>query len=255
MPVKERRVVMITGSAGNLGLAVARAFLDAHASLVLIDRAPDRLAHLFPELVNSEDHFLAQSVDLTDANAVAETVDEALRRFDRIDVLINAAGGYRAGPSVDATPLEDWDFIFNLNVRSIFITSRAVIPAMRRQRRGKIINVASRSALRGEANAALYSASKSVVVRLTESMAAELRDAGINVNCVLPGIIDTPINRKAMPNGDFSRWVQPEALAEVIAFLASDAAREVTGAAVPARGAKAANGQEQGFARSGGRSF
>jgi len=236
MPVKERRVVMITGSAGNLGLAVARAFLDAHASLVLIDRAPDRLAHLFPELVNSEDHFLAQSVDLTDANAVAETVDEALRRFDRIDVLINAAGGYRAGPSVDATPLEDWDFIFNLNARSIFITSRAVIPAMRRQRRGKIINVASRSALRGEANAALYSASKSVVVRLTESMAAELRDAGINVNCVLPGIIDTPINRKAMPNGDFSRWVQPEALAEVIAFLASDAARKVTGAAVPVYG-------------------
>jgi len=236
MPVKERRVVMITGSAGNLGLAVARAFLDAHASLVLIDRAPDRLAHLFPVLVNSEDHFLAQSVDLTDANAVAETVDEALRRFDRIDVLINAAGGYRAGPSVDATPLEDWDFIFNLNARSIFITSRAVIPAMRRQRRGKIINVASRSALRGEANAALYSASKSVVVRLTESMAAELRDAGVNVNCVLPGIIDTPINRKAMPNGDFSRWVQPEALAEVIAFLASDAAREVTGAAVPVYG-------------------
>ena len=236
MPVKERRVVMITGSAGNLGLAVARAFLDAHASLVLIDRAPDRLAHLFPELVNSEDHFLAQSVDLTDANAVAETVDEALRRFDRIDVLINAAGGYRAGPSVDATPLEDWDFIFNLNARSIFTTSRAVIPAMRRQRRGKIINVASRSALRGEANAALYSASKSVVVRLTESMAAELRDAGVNVNCVLPGIIDTPINRKAIPDGDFSRWVQPQALAKVIVFLASDAAREITGAAVPVYG-------------------
>ena len=236
MPVKERRVVMITGSAGNLGLAVARAFLDAHASLVLIDRAPDRLAHLFPELVNSEDHFLAQSVDLTDATAVAETVDEALRQFDRIDVLINAAGGYRASTSVDATPLEDWDFLFNLNARSIFITSRAVIPAMRRQGHGKIINVASRSALRGEANAALYSASKSVVVRLTESMAAELRDAGVNVNCVLPGIIDTPINRKAMPNGDFSRWVQPEALAEVIAFLASDAAREVTGAAVPVYG-------------------
>jgi NAD(P)-dependent dehydrogenase (short-subunit alcohol dehydrogenase family) len=227
---------MITGSAGNLGLAVARAFLEVHASLVLIDRAPDRLAHLFPELVNSEDHFLAQSVDLTDANAVAETVDEALRKFDRIDVLINAAGGYRAGPSVDATPLEDWDFIFNLNARSIFITSRAVTPAMRRQGQGKIINVASRSALRGEANAALYSASKSVVVRLTESMAAELRDAGVNVNCVLPGIIDTPINRKAMPNADFSRWVQPEALAEVIAFLASDAAREVTGAAVPVYG-------------------
>jgi NAD(P)-dependent dehydrogenase (short-subunit alcohol dehydrogenase family) len=227
---------MITGSAGNLGLAVARAFLNAHASVVLIDRAPDRLAQLFPELVNSEDHFLAQSVDLTDANAVAGTVDEALRQFDRIDVLINAAGGYRAGPSVDATPLEDWDFLFNLNARSIFITSRAVIPAMRRQGRGKIINVASRSALRGEANAALYSASKSVVVRLTESMAAELRDAGVNVNCVLPGIIDTPINRKAIPDADFSGWVKPEALADVIAFLASDAAREITGAAVPVYG-------------------
>jgi len=203
----ERRVVMITGSAGNLGRVVAQTFLEAQASLVLIDRAADRLAHLFPELVNSRDHFLAQSVDLTDANAVAETVAETLRRFDRIDALINAAGGYRAGSSVDATPLEDWEFLFNLNARSVFVISRAVIPAMRRQGHGKIINVASRSALRGEANAALYSASKSVVVRLTESMAAELRDAGVNVNCVLPGIIDTPENRKAIPEADFTRWV------------------------------------------------
>jgi len=232
----ERRVVMITGSAGNLGLAVARAFLEIRASLVLIDRAPDRLARLFPELVDSQDHFLAQSVDLTDTNAVAETVAEALRRFDRIDTLVNAAGGYRAGPSVEDTPLEDWDFLFNLNARSVFIISRAIIPAMRRRGSGNIINVASRSALKGEANAAIYSASKSVVVRLTESMAAELRNAGVNVNCVLPGIIDTPINRKAMPDADFSRWVTPEALADVIVFLASDAARESTGAAVPVYG-------------------
>jgi NAD(P)-dependent dehydrogenase (short-subunit alcohol dehydrogenase family) len=227
---------MITGSAGNLGRAVARTFLEAQACLVLIDRAPDRLAHLFPELVNSQDHFLAQSVDLTDAGAVAETVAETLRRFDRIDVLINAAGGYRAGSSVDATPLEDWDFLFNLNARSVFVISRAVTPAMRRQGHGKIINVASRSALKGEANAALYSASKSVVVRLTESMAAELRDVGVNVNCVLPGIIDTPENRKAIPGVDFTRWVAPESLAQVIVFLASDAAREITGAAVPVYG-------------------
>ena len=230
------RIVVVTGAAGSLGSAVAKAFEAAGAKLVLVDHKPDRLPRLFPELAGSEDHYLATSVDLTDEAAVQEMVREALERFGHIDVLVNAAGGYRAGTPVHETPLDTWDFMLNLNARTAFIASSAIIPAMLEQGMGKIINVGSRAALQGGAKAAAYSASKSVVMRLTESMSAELKKSGINVNCVLPGTIDTPQNREAMPRADTSRWVPPEALADVILFLASDAARAVHGAAIPVYG-------------------
>jgi NAD(P)-dependent dehydrogenase (short-subunit alcohol dehydrogenase family) len=230
------RVVIVTGAAGNLGSVVARAFQAAGARLVLVDRAPDRLPRLFPELANSPDHFLATAVDLTDADAVAGMAEETVRRLGRIDVLVNAAGGYRGGTAVHETPLQTWDLMLNLNARSVFIASGAVIPAMVEQGTGKIVSVAARAALKGGRSMGPYSASKSAVVRLTESMSAELKKSGINVNCVLPGTIDTPQNRASMPKADTSRWVAPEALADVILFLASDTARAVHGAAVPVYG-------------------
>jgi NAD(P)-dependent dehydrogenase (short-subunit alcohol dehydrogenase family) len=163
-------------------------------------------------------------------------VVETIKRLGRIDVLVNAVGGFRAGTPLHETSLETWDFMLNLNARSVFIASRTVIPHMLAQGSGKIVSVAARPGLRGNAKMAAYSVSKSAVIRLTESMAAELKGAGINVNCILPGTIDTPQNRQAMPNADPSRWVKPEALADVILFLASDAAREVHGAALPVYG-------------------
>ena len=230
------RVVIVTGAAGNLGSAVARAFQAAGAKLVLVDRASDRLPRLFPELADSPDHFLATAVDLTDADAVARMAEEAVSRLGRIDVLVNAAGGYRGGTAVHETPLQTWDLMLNLNARSVFIASSAVIPAMLERGSGKIVSVAARAALKGARTMGPYSASKSAVVRLTESMSAELKKSGINVNCVLPGTIDTPQNRASMPKADTSRWVAPEALADVILFLASDTARGVHGAAVPVYG-------------------
>jgi NAD(P)-dependent dehydrogenase (short-subunit alcohol dehydrogenase family) len=227
---------MITGGAGNLGTATARAFLAQGARLVLIDRAPDRLKKLYPELAGSSDHYLAPSVDVLNVEAVDRTVVEALNRLGRIDVLVNTAGGFRAGPSLDQTPLDDWDALFDLNAKSVFLTCRAVIPAMRRQQFGRIVNISSRGGLKGDAGMALYSASKAAVIRLTESMASELKDAGINVNCVLPSIIDTEPNRQAMPSADFTRWVKPESVARVIVFLASDDAADVNGAAIPVFG-------------------
>jgi len=226
-------VVVITGAAGNLGQALVKAFCETRASLALIDRSLDRLLKMFPALTDPAKYFMAQSVDVTDAISVEKMFAEALRRFARIDVLVNAAGGYIAGAPLHETPVETWDAMFNLNAKSVFIVSRACIPQMLRQRSGKIINVASRAALRGEANAAIYAASKSAVVRLTESMAAELKSAGINVNCVLPGTLDTPINRQSMPNADWAKWVTSEAVADVILFLASEQARAINGAAVP----------------------
>jgi NAD(P)-dependent dehydrogenase (short-subunit alcohol dehydrogenase family) len=230
------RVVIVTGAAGNLGSAVARAFQAAGAKLVLVDRAPDRLQRLFPDLVDSSDHFLATSVDLTNVGAVEAMVDETVERFGRVDVLANTAGGFRAGTPVHETPLESWDFMLNLNARTVLIAGRAVIPQMLRQGSGKIVNVAARAALKGGAKMAAYSASKSAVLSLTESMAAELKRENINVNCVLPGTIDTPQNRQAMPKANYDRWVKPEAIADVILFLASDAGRAVQGAAVPVYG-------------------
>ncbi len=230
------RVVMVTGAAGNLGSAVAQAFQAAGAKLVLVDRAADRLQRLFPDLVDSPNYFLATSVDMTDADAVEAMVDEAVKRFGRVDVLVNTVGGFRAGTPVHETSFETWDFLLNLNARTVFTASRAIIPHMLREGSGRIVNVAARAALKGGARMAAYSVSKSGVVRLTESMAAELKKDGINVNCVLPGTIDTPQNRKAMPKANHSRWVKPEAIANVILFLASDAAGAVQGAAIPVYG-------------------
>jgi NAD(P)-dependent dehydrogenase (short-subunit alcohol dehydrogenase family) len=161
---------------------------------------------------------------------------EVHRHFGHIDILANIAGGFTMGTPVHETPVETWDFMLNLNARTAFLTSRSVVPFMLAQGHGKIVNVAARAALEGKAKMAPYVISKSAVIRLTESMAAELKEAGINVNCVLPGTLDTPQNRRDMPKADHSRWVPPVALADVILFLASDAARAVHGAAVPVYG-------------------
>jgi NAD(P)-dependent dehydrogenase (short-subunit alcohol dehydrogenase family) len=230
------RVVIVTGAAGNLGRAVARAFQAVGAKLTLVDRSPDRLPKLFPELVDSSDHSLVTSVDLMAAESVEEAVRETVERFGRIDVLVNTVGGFRPGTPIHETPLETWDFMLDLNARTALIVTRAVVPIMLEQGYGRIVHVASRAALSGGSKMVAYSAAKSAVVRLTESASAELRRAGINVNCVLPGTIDTPQNRESMPSADHSRWVTPEAIADVILFLASDAARAVTGAAIPVYG-------------------
>jgi NAD(P)-dependent dehydrogenase (short-subunit alcohol dehydrogenase family) len=230
------QVVIVTGSTGNLGGAVARAFMEAGAKLVLVDRSVGKLPELFPELANSPDHFLAEGVDLTNAPDVQRMADQAAERFGRIDALVNTAGGYRGGKPLHETSLETWDFLLNLNARTILIACQAVIPQMLRQGSGKIVNISARAALSGAANQGPYSASKIASVRLTEAMAAELRNSGINVNCILPGTIDTPQNRAERAGADFSRWVPPEAIADVILFLASPAARAIHGASVPVYG-------------------
>ena len=230
------RVALITGAAGNLGQATARAFQRAGAHTVLVDHARGRLEKLFPDLVGRQDHMLSGGVDLTDVGAVQGLTASVMDRFARLDILVNTVGTYRGGKPVHEESLDTWELLFDANVRTTLVTVKAVVPTMLKQRSGRIVNVGSRSALHGGARNGAYSASKSALVRLTESMAAELEVAGISVNCVLPGTIDTPQNRQAMPGADFSTWVTPDAIAEVIVFLASDAARGITGAAVPVYG-------------------
>jgi NAD(P)-dependent dehydrogenase (short-subunit alcohol dehydrogenase family) len=230
------RVVVVTGASGNLGAAVVQAFYTAGAKLVLVDRQIGRLQTIFPMLDAAPDRFLAVSADLTEPDSVRSMALAAVEHFGQIDVLANTVGGYRGGTPLHETPLEAWDFMLNLNVRTALIVSQVIIPHMLERGSGKIVHVAARAGMSGSAKMAVYSAAKSALIRLVESMGAELKHKGINVNCVLPGTIDTPQNREERPDSDYSRWVTPEAIADVIIFLASDAARAINGAAIPVYG-------------------
>lgn len=230
------RVVMITGAAGDLGGVVAHAFLRTKAHLVLVDRGEDRLQLLFPELKDNPAHLLATGVDLTIPDDIERMVGAAFERFGRIDILLNIAGAFRAGEPVHKTEVETWDLMLDVNARSAFLTSRAVAPIMQDQGAGVILNVGSRTALKAGKGNAAYSAAKSAVLRLTESLSSELKGDGVNVNAVIPGTIDTAGNRKAMPDADHSRWVPPQDIAEIMLFLASDRAAAIHGAAIPAYG-------------------
>jgi len=225
------QVVIITGASGNLGNALVERFRAAGAKLVLVERNAGKLKQAYPDLADHPDHSIA-GADLTNAEAMKAAVDATIARFGRVDVLVNTVGGFRAGTPLHETPLDTFDFLMNLNARTVYIAAQAVLPTMLAQGRGKIISIAARPGLEGRANQAAYSASKAAVLRLTESMAAEYRMQNINVNCIIPGTIDTPQNRTAMPDSDFSKWVQPESLADVVAFLASDLARDVHGVAL-----------------------
>lgn len=230
------RVVLVTGASGNLGRAVAQAFYEAGASVVLADRRPDELSTLLPALAGDEARVLRHAVDLMQPESVQALVSAALARFGHIDAVANTVGGFRS-MAVDAEgSLDMWDFVMSLNVRTALILSQAAIPVMRQQRRGAIVHTSARAALSGGKNIAAYSASKAAVIRLVESLSAEVRDEGITVNCVLPGTIDTPENRAERPNADFGKWVSPEQMAQVFLFLCSDVARAITGAAIPVYG-------------------
>lgn len=234
MPMSvEPRTVMITGAAGHLGRAVADAFAAEGARLVLVGRKRDALVQTFGD---DDDRRLIAAADLLDAAQVQAAVDAALARFGRVDVLCNLAGGFRMGDAVHETSDATWDFLLDLNARTLLHAVRAVVPAMLRQRSGRIVNVGSAAAGRGLPKMAAYCVAKDAVARLTEAMAGELREHGINVNAVLPTVIDTPDNRAAMPGAEPSRWVAPADLAAVIRFLASDAARAIHGAALPVSG-------------------
>jgi NAD(P)-dependent dehydrogenase (short-subunit alcohol dehydrogenase family) len=229
------QVVIITGATGNLGEAAAVACHQNGAKLALTSRKLAELEASFADWVGDERVFLV-TADLMDEDAVNEMVAQVMARYGRMDALINVAGGFKMGTMVHETSLRDWEFMLNLNARSVFFTSKAVIPHMLAQGRGKIVNIASTAGLTGKAKMGAYSVAKTAVIRLTETMAAELKNEGINVNCILPETIDTPENRQAMPNANFDKWIPPSDIADVIVYLISEAAGSIHGALVPVNG-------------------
>ncbi len=218
------KVVLVTGAAGALGQAVVEHFAARGAKLAQLD------------VVEIDNGHYCAVCDLTDTRSTASAVADVVAELGAIDVLANIAGGFKMGESVHETTAETWDFLMGLNAESVLNMARAVVPQMLTQGGGKIVNIGAGAGLSGIAQMGAYSASKSVVIRLTEAMASELRTQNINVNCILPSVIDTPRNRADMPEADFSKWVTPAAMAEVVGFLVSGAATPIHGAAVPVTG-------------------
>lgn len=230
------KIVLITGATGALGHVVARQFHQAGATLALCARDEASLVQQFADIALDPQHLLIGGIDLRqpdDCDRLAQAVED---RFGRLDVLVNTVGGFKAGPPTHKTPIEDWESLLDINLRTAFLVSRAIAPILIRSGGGAIVHVSGRAGLTGFGGGAGYCAAKAGVIRFTESLSAELKAHAINVNCVLPGTIDTPPNRAARPDADFSRWVTPEALGEVIMFLCSPAARAIHGAAIPVYG-------------------
>jgi len=227
---------MITGASGNLGTATYKAFIKHGAQLALVALDADHIPELDPGLGITDASILRFAADLTSESEADAAVQKIIAKFDHIDILVNIAGGYKGGTPIHETPSDDLDSLFDLNFRTTFNTSKAVIKHMLASGSGSIINIAARAGLSGSAKLGIYSASKAAVIRLTESMASELKHRGIRVNCILPGTIDTPRNRVDMPDADFSRWVPAGSIADVIVFLASEQSRSITGASIPVYG-------------------
>ena len=230
------RVALVTGASGALGGVLARRLLDAGAAVAFVDRSGGQLAERFPEIASAPERAALFVCDLADGEAVDRLVAEVTARFGTIDHVFNIAGAYRGGDDVEATGDETWKLLWEANFLSTLHVSRAVVPRMKERGAGSIVNVGSKASLAGGAGAAAYSVAKSAVLRLTESLAEEGKAHGVRANLVLPGTIDTPANRKAMPDADSATWVAPEALVDAILFLASDLARAVNGAALPVFG-------------------
>lgn len=233
------RVAVVTGASGALGGVLARRLFAAGASLALVDRDIARLPALWPETESdaAADARLAFfTCDLADAAAVERTVAAISFHFGHIDHLFNIAGAYRGGETIAEAPDATWAMLWEANFLSALHLCRAVVPGMRHRGVGSIVNVGSKASLGGDAGAAPYSIAKTAVVRLTESLAAEVKEDGVRVNAVLPGTIDTPANRRAMPEADPRTWIDPQALADAMLFLASPLARAVTGVALPVFG-------------------
>ncbi|HXG30405.1 MAG TPA: SDR family NAD(P)-dependent oxidoreductase [Thermodesulfobacteriota bacterium] len=229
------KVAIITGGTGALGKAVVSAFLEEGARVSCTYIVEEELKGLSSIVEKYKPRLILIRANVTKEKQVSRVVERTLQRFGRIDVLVNIVGGFTYATIVD-TDEKTWDHMMNINLKSTFLCSKAVLPHMIKQNYGRIINVSSRPALRGTAGIGAYSASKAGVLNLTETIADEVRDYEINVNAILPSTIDTPANRKAMPKADFSKWVKPEEIARVMLFLASDDSKPISGAAIPVYG-------------------
>jgi len=219
--------VVITGGLGALGRSVGAVLAERGAQVILLDRAASVQVPGVAAVLGD--------VDLGDPAKAAEAFSQAAQRLGGIDALVNVAGGFQ-WETLEAGSIDTWDRLYATNLRTAVIACKEALPYMLKQARGNIVNIGALASVKAGAGMGAYAASKSGVARLTESLAEELKDKHINVNAVLPSIIDTPANRRDMPDADVTRWVTAQELGGVIAFLLSDDASAITGACLPVAG-------------------
>ena len=230
------RTVLVAGGTGALGRAVSLAFLEEGAGVTVTYRNAAEYDALVAAAGDCRGRLEGLVVDVTDEERARELIETVVGRSGRLDVLVNAVGGYAGGPTLWESDAGMLERMLSLNLRSGFVLARAVVPVMLGQGSGAIVNVAARAAVMQSTGTAAYAASKAAALALMNSLAAELKGTGVRVNSILPSIIDSDANRRAMPRADHSKWPGPEELARVILFLSSDDARVIHGAAIPVYG-------------------
>jgi NAD(P)-dependent dehydrogenase (short-subunit alcohol dehydrogenase family) len=229
-------VVLVAGGTGGLGRAVSLAFLNEGAKLIVTYVLDQEFSELRSVAGANASRLVGRKVDVTNEGAVQQLIEGILEDNGRLDVLVNTVGGYAGGIKLWEQETRVLDQMLLLNLRSGFVLSRAAAKPMLEQKKGAIVNVAAKAALDHEAGLAAYAASKAAALAMIDSLAADLKGTGVRVNSILPSIIDTVANRKAMPDADFATWPKPEDIARVVLFLCSDDAKVIHGAAIPVYG-------------------
>lgn len=230
------KVVLVAGGTGGLGKAVSLAFLGVKAKVVVPYHGEDQFAALKAAAGANAVALSGEMIDVTDEAATAAFVSGVVSQHGRLDALVNTVGGYAGGVKFWEMDTKVFDRMLSLNLCSGYALIRAVLPTMLKQRSGSIVNVAAKAALDHGAGAGAYAASKAAALALMDSLAGDVKGTGVRVNSILPSIIDTAVNRQAMPKANFAEWPKPEDIAQVVLFLCSDAAKVIHGAAVPVYG-------------------
>jgi len=228
------KIVLVTGGTGALGTSITKAFLESNAT-VISSYLNEREKTGRTQTDNKSTVQLVKA-NVTNEEEVEKLVLGVLEKYQRIDILVNVVGAFLGGKAVVELEEKEWDMMMTVNLKSAFLTSKHVARQMISSKYGKIVHISSRIGLHSEGYDSAYSASKSGLIRLVESLAEETKKSNINVNCIMPSIIDTQANRKVLPNADFNKWVKPEELANVVLFLCSEEAKTITGAAIPTFG-------------------
>jgi NAD(P)-dependent dehydrogenase (short-subunit alcohol dehydrogenase family) len=228
--------VLVTGGAGNVGRAVTRAFLEAGARVAVPFYKTDQQNALESLVADHGDRLLTFALDLTTERGSEAAVRDVVEWGGKLDAVVHMIGGYSGGLTVDRTPIEVWDRMIDLNLKSAYLIARASLPPMLEAQSGAFVFVSSRAARVARGGQAAYAVAKAGIITFAEALAEEFRDQGIRANVVIPGTVDTPANREAMPDADPGAWTHPSDIARLILFLASSEATAINGASVPVYG-------------------
>lgn len=223
------KIVLVTGANGGLGTSVTQAFLDAGATVIGSSRKIEQAEF-------SSGNFTALPGDVSSPKGAKSLLDQIISKFGGLEVLAHTVGGFAGGQSIADTDDKTFQQMFEMNLNATFYLLRSAVPALRKSGNGRIIAIGSRAALEPGAGVGAYSASKAAMVSLIRTVAAENYDAGVRANVILPGTMDTPANRKAMPDADFSKWVKPASVASLMLWLAGESGKDVNGAVIPVYG-------------------